>query len=286
MSCLYYVSISPFIFKNLTRKKEIAIEVVLEKFKNLHNLFLIQDEKWGVLLNNFMSSLDNELKKDIEEYLIFLSKRNKIIKQKCDYNSEKILYKCFENFIDHFIASFSKPEKILLLSEFKNKNFNDSFIREKLTYEEVDKNLQKMLMFSEKVEFIDPYFIPGFKKDVINLIENHLASFLNKKGKIIFHVRYEKKFHGNNIKKWKEIQKNSNHSIKVMFWDDHGLPHRMHDRYIITESIIASIGKGLEIHSDNYWTTTYWNFFDYHEANKILKNYRKNSSDFELKYEI
>ena len=114
---IYYVNFSPFIFQNLSRKDERALEAVFEKFKDLYNLFLILDnENWFRLFYEFINDLDEDLKKDLELYIEYLDKNNKLIFDKCSYKEEKEIFKCFD-FVDHYIATQSNPEKILLLRE-------------------------------------------------------------------------------------------------------------------------------------------------------------------------
>ena len=283
---LYYINISPFVFSDLNRKEERAIGIVFEKFKNLKNLFLVIDEeRWFKIFFDFIEYLDEDLKKNLEEYLNLLDKKNKIIKDECNYEKENEILNCFD-FVEHYVASQSNPERILLPSEFKYKDFEDSFIASKMKKEQIDKFLQKILMFSEKLEIIDPYFIPYYKKDIIRMIETHMSNRLNKKGKIYIHTRFNEKFHKNNRNTWEKIKSNFKHNIEIYFWDDSNSSNKMHDRYLVTEHCVVSIGKGLETHSKKYWTTVSWSFYPWDESDKILKNYRENSTDFELKDKV
>lgn len=153
-------------------------------------------------------------------------------------------------------------------------------------------NLYKLLLpflsYSKKVTIIDPYFYLDRHqcKKTLGIVAKCFRERRGKKesGSIIIHCKWDDEKSSYNVEKWKNIinktSKTHNHRIELCAWERRDDSVKLHDRYIITNQSGLVSAAGTDIDD---WQQSEWSIKDYGELSKILSQYNKNSSPFELK---
>lgn len=292
----YNIAFSPFVFDQsfiCKDREKRAIDTLLDRFKCYKGYLLLcgEKEKWDKLIQDYFKSYPSKecsgFKSELLTYLKYFLSNNRLIFNHCNYHSEEeFLENQKQLFVTHWMHKNTPHPRAKKPSELKGENFPQNLVYDRMTKEVVSENLRLLLSFSKKIIFIDTYFIPGFKREVIDLIEAFASSGWSKSAKIEFHVRYSEQYHEKNVKAWKNVIKKSKHEITVYIWNDKGsdVGEGMHDRYILTEYTTVGIGKGVEVHGE-YWTTTYWSVLE-DDQSKLRKKFRENSSNFLLKEKL
>ena len=153
-------------------------------------------------------------------------------------------------------------------------------------------NLHELLLpflsYSKKVTIIDPYFYLH-RQQCVKTLDIVAKCFRERRGKqesgrITIHCKWDEAIIDFNVTKWKEklneTSKIHNHLIELKAWERKDDGVKLHDRYIITNQsgLVSAAGTDTD-----HWQQSELSIINYEELNKILSQYKENSSPFELK---
>ena len=154
--------------------------------------------------------------------------------------------------------------------------------------DELKKIFIPLLSYARKVTVIDPYFDITVQRyrNTLNIITEY---FKNKRGiksgngTINIHTSSKITIHEGWRKVIQKIEQEFGHTINIYVWDRKIDSIKLHDRYIITDQtgIVSAAGTD----KDDYQQSE-WSIKDYDTLDEILKQYKENSSPFELRYEV
>ncbi|MBT5935429.1 hypothetical protein [Sulfurimonas sp.] len=192
------------------------------------------------------------------------------------------------------MLSLSKNDKtISLQSLFESDKWQDERLRTHyIIQNEVNllQELKPILSYAKKVILIDPYFdtIRPKYRATLNIVAQELRSQRGnaQKGTIEIHTRFKygetdgHKFKSSWERSSKEIFQKYGHICRLYQWDK---TDSWHDRYIITDQCGVHVGAGLDVREEGKST---WAKLEYSTLSDIVKDFRENSSSYELKLSL
>jgi len=307
-SILKEVTFTPQIFSNdflQGHNRRIGKLISIMESLAVNGIIVTGSYNWLAQVYQIIKSLDVEDHNDIKLLLVNLEKNQKIV----NYPSKKLLIKeeeyirqikildSIRNF--DFISGTKNDEIIKTIENIKSQNYiNEGAKVQKQTIQFMEKMLEPILSYSEKIQIIDPYFnfIPIFgdkerylstMKIICKNLSNHHG--IKDNGKIIIHTSVKaiskKEGSGKAILKWEytndwiehinKLEDKFNHKIIVFIWEELKKEDEWHDRYIETNQCCISIGKGMDTSN---WTDSTWSIIDPDDASVMIKKFIKNRS--------
>ncbi len=259
----------------------------------------INNNDWVKNVRSEINQINNQRVKDLFNDLISaLKDRNRISghpKGEMSPNQEKEWIEIAETLndvyaLDSILATRHYHNNVTSIEDLEYMNITEQFSLTGSKHfvkneDELKKIFIPLLSYARKVTVIDPYFdiTKQRYKNTLNIIAEH---FKNKRGiksangTINIHTSSKVDIHNGWKSKIQEIEQEFGHTINIYLWDKKIDSIKLHDRYIITDQtgIVSAAGTD----KDDYQQSE-WSIKDYDTLDEILRQYKENSSPFELK---
>lgn len=258
----------------------------------------LNNNDWVKFVREEINQINNQRVKDLFNNLISdLKDRNRIVghpKSDIKPNTEKEWVSIAVNLdsIQKVYSIFATQpffENITSIEELEYMNISETFgitgsKHSIKTEEELKKIFIPLLSYARKVTVIDPYFdidTPRYKS-TLDLMAEYFKNRrgIRDSGAIYIHCSSNVEVKEN----WKsiinDIYKKYGHLITINVWDRKVDSIKLHERYIITDQTGIVSGAGTD--KDDYQQSE-WSIKDYGTLDEILRQYKENSSPFELK---
>jgi hypothetical protein len=275
------------------------VKSLLESIYLSGHIIGINNNDWVKNVRETINEISNQRIKDLFNNLISnLKDRNRIVGQPKGDTSPNIerewveLAEELNNFyeLETILATKNYFNNVISIDDLEVMNISERFGLTGSKHfvksdEELKKTIVPFIAYAKKVTIIDPYFditVNRYKKTLLLIVQNlkNKRGIQSGSGSINIHISSKVNIYDRWKKEIQKLEKEFSHTIRICIWDRKIDSIKMHDRYIITDQ--AGIVSAAGTDKDDYQQSE-WSIKDYDTLDEILRQYKENSSPFELK---